>query len=116
VLWQQTADVNRKTAKFLVDAIQPGGVRADAQQDLAQLRLSHDAGLRAARLLAAYHSTLSSAGDPSEALAMCHEFVQWMRRNMKFDFTDPKGGDPSSWLEAAEVLRGELLAPQTGPA
>jgi hypothetical protein len=44
------------------------------------------------------------------ALAMSSEFLGWMRRNARFDFIDPKGGDSVSWIEAGELLRAELLA------
>jgi hypothetical protein len=61
-------------------------------------------------LLASYHSVLSGAAKSSEALAISNEFKDWLQRNVGHDFTDPKGGDPASWFEAAELLRGELLA------
>jgi len=52
------------------------------------------------------------AAKPADALAMCNEFADWLRRNVGFDLTDPKGGDTASWIEASELLRSELLAVQ----
>lgn len=109
-LWLQTAAVNEKAEKFLTAANSAAGLRDDARQDLDRLRLCNEAGLRIARLLAAYHAALSGAPASQNILAMNSDFLGWMRQHVRFDFTDPKGGDPASWIEAAEILRSHLLA------
>jgi hypothetical protein len=109
-LWRQTAAVNETAGEFLIAAAEAGDLREDARQDLARLRLCNEAGRRAARLLSAYHAFRAGSGNAGSVLAMSSEFLEWMRRNLGFDFTDPKGGDSASWIEAAELLRGELLA------
>ena len=41
---------------------------------------------------------------------MNSDLLAWLRQSVRLDFTDPKGGDTASWIEAAEILRSHLLA------
>src|SRR5207247_11384447 len=109
-LWLQTAAVNEKAEKFLTAASGAADLREDARQDVDRLRLCNQAGLRIARLVAAYHATLSGAAPSKDVLAMNSDLLAWMRQHVRLVFTDPKGGDPASWIEAAETLRSHLLA------
>ena len=104
--WRRTAAVNEKAGRYLEDL---PDLRTDARQDIARLRLSNQVGWRMARLVAAYHDLLAGKGEPGTLLTMNGDFQSWLRNRSRFDFTDPKGGDASSWLEAAELLRAHLL-------
>lgn len=109
-LWLQTAAVNEKAEKFLAAVSGAADLREDARQDVERLRLCNQAGMRIARLLAAYHAGLSGAPASRNILAMNSDLLGWLRDRVRIDFTDPKGGDAASWIEAAEILRSLLLA------
>jgi hypothetical protein len=53
--------------------------------------------------------------DPSERAARVgrvvssHEaLTDWLHKEFRFDFPDPKGGDQAAWLETMELLRVRL--------
>jgi hypothetical protein len=109
-LWSQTADVNQRAEQYLAEARKAGDLREDAREDVDRLLLCNQAGQRMARLLAAYHRLLAGSENSAQVLAMNREFRDWMHGHVRSDFSDPKGGDASCWIEAAEILRSNLLA------
>jgi hypothetical protein len=109
-LWSQTADVNQKAEQYLADARRAGDLREDARADFDRLLLCNQAGQRMACLLATYHRLFAGSENSAQVLAMDREFRNGMHGHIRSDFSEPKGGDASSRIEAAEILRSNLLA------
>jgi hypothetical protein len=101
--------VNRQAEPLLESVFEAGDLRADAREDVERMRLSLLAGGRLATLVAAHHTLLSGQGNRQDVLRAAHDASKWLRSQTRFDFTDPKGGDASSWSEAVEGIRARLL-------
>ena len=108
-LWDQTAGVNRKALAFVEQAENAPDLRRDAREDVTHLRRCLTVGERFARLLAVYHEFLVSSR-AEDALAQHKQLAAYLDDNFTLDRVDPKGGDPSSWWEALERMRGYILA------
>lgn len=109
-IWRQNAEVNRKSARYLDQALREGDLRKDARADVEYLRKCLRAGERFASLLGNYHELLE-ASTPTlleKTIAAHRSLDEWLHREFRFDFTDPKGGDQAAWLETLEFLRGQL--------
>jgi protein-tyrosine-phosphatase len=105
--------VNLKTEKFVDEALRANDLRSDARPDVEYLRKCLRAGQRFGTLLAEYHDLL--AMNPSERaarvgkVASSHRaLANWLHKEFRFDFPDPKGGDQAAWLETMELLRARL--------
>jgi hypothetical protein len=112
-LWRHTAAVNLKTQKFVDEALRANDLRSDARPDVEYLRKCLLAGERFGTLLAEYHDLL--AMNPSERaarvgrVASSHQaLANWLHKEFRFDFPDPKGGDQAAWLETMELLHVRL--------
>jgi hypothetical protein len=109
--WRQSDSVNQRGTKMLEEVFNAGDLRPDAVEDVEQLRVCLTAGSRIAELVAAYHDWLADpAADRNDVLRWYASLSRWLRDNVHTDFVDPKGGDRSSWLEAAGSIRSNLLA------
>jgi hypothetical protein len=109
--WRQSDAVNQRGTRMLEEVFNAGDLRPDAVEDVEQLRVCLAAGSRIAELVAAYHDWLADpAADRTDVLRRYASLSRWLRDNVHTDFADPKGGDRSSWFEAAESIRSNLLA------
>ena len=107
--WRQSQQVNRKSAQLLEEARRASDLRDDAREDVEHMERCRQVGERFAGLLAAYHDLLASGAGREAVLAQVGDLTAYLRRSFRFDFTDPKGGDQSSWLEALEGIRSQVL-------
>lgn len=109
-IWRQNAAVNKRSEKYLNQALQQADLRKDAREDVEYLRKCLHAGEQFALLLGNYHELLVTP-NPSllqQTIAAHHSLDEWLHREFRFDFTDPKGGDQAAWLETMEFLRTKL--------
>ena len=109
-IWRQNAEVNKNSAQYLKQALQEKDVRKDAREDMEYLRKCLQAGERFALLLAQYHELLIEPTPTllNQTVKAHRSLAEWLHREFRFDFTDPKGGDQAAWLDEIEFLRLQL--------
>lgn len=109
-IWRQNAGVNQRSATYLEKALQATDLRKDAREDVQYLLKCLRAGEQFALLLADHHELLVAPTPEllQKTVARHSALDQWLHREFRFDFTDPKGGDQAAWLDEMEFLRIQL--------